>query len=309
MFESRKSGLIAATIWGALLLAQAACGEKKEPRISQIETDGRGSTPVTSETTVTPVVKTTEITGPVTFEDGEVAFGEKKYDEATKIFQVYTTEKPQNPWGFYMLGLSSWKSNDLETAETAFLKTVELDPSHVKGKFNLGRVYLDKGEPDKAVEQFTAALLIDSNSAEGYRLLGRAQDEQGLLVEAEHSYRQAIKLDSADYWAMNNLAMNFILQDRPGEALGVLARVVEIKPDNTLFQNNLGMALELNGYFVKASESYAKAVELDTGSQKAMENLARVTGHPDVEGLDELNLDALAAGFATEVSSPQVSTN
>jgi len=37
-------------------------------------------------------------------------FNEKRYDEAVRLFNTYTTEKPDNVWGFYMLGLSAWKT-------------------------------------------------------------------------------------------------------------------------------------------------------------------------------------------------------
>jgi Flp pilus assembly protein TadD len=308
----RRIGIAAVTAWGILLLAQAGC-EQKKPVITLKQNDEPLIS--TSQVNATPIATRSEpisVDQPVSaksFQEGERAFGEKRYDEATSIFTAYTVEKPQNPWGHYMLGLAAWKSNDLDKAEGEFLKTLELDPTHLKSMYNLGRVYLDRGEKEKAGEQIESALKLDSTSSEGFRLLGRVKEEMGLLADAETAYRQALKLDPEDTWSMNNLGINLIKQDRAEEAVGVLARVVEVKPDNTLFQNNLGMALELNGYFVKAGEAYQKAVELDSTSEKAIDNLARVNGHPDKTGIPELKLEELAQNFVMELNSAKVSSN
>jgi Flp pilus assembly protein TadD len=285
------------------------CGKKEQPQITQINTDERGSIPVVGGTTEPISVDQRASVPSVSFRDAESAYQAKHYDEAVTLYTEYTTSKPENPWGHYMLGLSAWKSKDLDVAESEFLRSIELDSSHVKSRINLARVYLDKGEKEKAAEQVESGLKLDSTSAEGFRLLGRVRDEQGQLVEAEHAYRQALKLDGEDAWSMNNLGLNFIKQDRGDEAIGVLARATQIKPDNARFQNNLGMALELNGYFVKAGEAYTKATQIDGSYQKAIDNLARVTGHEDKPGVRELNLEELAQNFVTEIGASKVSSN
>src|ERR1051326_5575426 len=129
-----------------------------------------------------------EVTKPVSFASAESAFQEKRFDEAVSLFKGYTTQKPENAWGHYMLGLSAWKTKDLGQAESEFLRAIELDSTHIKSRYNLARVYLDGGETEKAVEQIESALKIDSTSPEGFRLLGRAYDGMGQLKQAEDAY-------------------------------------------------------------------------------------------------------------------------
>jgi hypothetical protein len=69
------------------------------------------------------------------------------------------------------------------------------------------------------------------------------------------------------------------------------------------------MALELNGHFVKAGEVYQKAVETDPQYQKAIDNLARVTGLEDKPGVTPVDLDLLAQNFAGEIEGSKVSQN
>ena len=35
----------------------------------------------------------------------ESAFGDGRYPEAAQLFTAYTESNPENPWGYYMLGL------------------------------------------------------------------------------------------------------------------------------------------------------------------------------------------------------------
>ncbi len=77
---------------------------------------------------------------PVTFDDAESVFFEKRYEEATRLFAAYVEQRPENTWGHYMLGLSAWKNGDYELAEQSFDKTLERDPKHLKSLRNLGRV-------------------------------------------------------------------------------------------------------------------------------------------------------------------------
>ena len=128
-----------------LLAAFAAVGCSKHDDAPQTKTsDSKGAAQVKNITPTPPlptaptdeegfVAKPTpETTGPVTFADGEAAYYAKKYSEATKIFERYTTQKPDNAWGHFMLGLSASKSGDLARAEKAFETALTIDPDHVK---------------------------------------------------------------------------------------------------------------------------------------------------------------------------------
>lgn len=298
----QRMGIVAAASLGVISLGVSGCGDSKgKQRTPEVATQVQVR-PASAESAVPAEPRPVPITGPVSFKDAETAYMSREYGEAVTLFTSYTTQKPENPWGHYMLGLSAWKNKDYDQAEGELLKTLELDPSHVKSRFNLARVYLEKGEKDKAAEQVEQALQLDSTNPEAFRLLGRVREEQGQDSAAVEAYRQALKLDTLDAWTMNNLAMNFLKQGRPGEAIGAIARAVELKPDNTTFQNNLGMVLELNGYFVEAAKAYQAAIEKDSTNEKALENLTRITSRENRPGLAELNLETLSQNFGGEIT-------
>jgi len=238
----------------------------------------------------------------VTYEEAEKAFTEKRYDEAVNLFTQYTGHKSQNPWGFYMLGLSAWKSGNYEKAEEAFEQTLELDPLHVKSWLNWSRVLLEADRPKEALAKIDVALEIDPESNVAYRLQGRAYHQLGLLEEAIGAYRQAILMDNRDAWSMNNLGLIYIEEELFADALPPLARAVELRDDIAIFQNNLGMALERTGHYRSAGQAYTAATDLDGAYEKASLNLGRIESVVYEPAVEPIDLESLALGFGDEIN-------
>ncbi|MDX1567995.1 MAG: tetratricopeptide repeat protein, partial [Longimicrobiales bacterium] len=114
-------------------------GESGTPSVSTPESSSRGQpTPASRRTPVErpqppttpksegpedgadPVEdKSQPFTGPVSFADAEHAYDRGRFEQAHRMFSAYTDQYPENPWGFYMTGLSSWKKGDLDEAEKA----------------------------------------------------------------------------------------------------------------------------------------------------------------------------------------------
>ena len=217
-----------------------------------------------------------KITGPVSFGEGQAAYQARKYSDATAIFDRYTIDRPANPWGHYMLGLSAWKSGDLAKSERAFEEALSVDPQHVKSLVNLSRVFIEQKRHDEAVDRLSRAAEIDPESTEVQRMLGRTYHTQGKTDEAVAAYRRAIELNELDAWSLNNLGLVFLETERADEALPLLTKATELRPEVPVFHNNLGMALEHTGRFKAAATAYKAALAADPGYDKAKRNLARV---------------------------------
>jgi len=236
----------------------------------------------------------------VTLASAQDAYTKRQYHEATDAFDIYVVDHPNNAFGHYMLGLSAWKSGDLEKARTAFERSLELDSTNVKTLLNLGRVLLDQGKSDDAFGRISTAVALDSSSAEVHRMMGRVQASRGERDSAMTSYRVALLMDPADSWSMNNLGLLLIEQGRYGEALMPLARAVELRPEAPAFANNLGIALERSGHPSAAAEAYRTALKADSTYTKAATSLARVDGKTDSTTVD---VSGLAATFNLEIQT------
>jgi superkiller protein 3 len=220
--------------------------------------------------------------------DAEAAYTARNYTDAAALFESYTRANPENPWGHYMHGLSSWKAGDPEQAVISFDEALRIDPQHRKSLLNSARALLDAGRPREALERIERAMGLEPLSAEGLRLLGRARHELGHIPEAIDAYQRAIALDEQDVWAMNNLGLIYIQQDRSEAALPALARAVELRRDSPVFQNNLATALERTGHYAAAKRSYEAALAADSTYGKASASLARVTA---LAGSDTTTVD------------------
>jgi superkiller protein 3 len=220
-------------------LVATACGGRTQ-QASDANAAEVSAVPETSSVT-TPHASV--VTGPVAFDEAQTAFNEKRYADAVRLFTTYTSDKPDNVWGYYMLGLSAWKAGDRDAAVNAFTLALEKDASHVKSQINLTRVLLEQGRAQDALPHVEAALAIDSTSGESVRLFGRVKRELGDSAGAIAAYKRAIVLDERDVWSMNSLAKLYIAQGKFDDALGPLARAVEIDSTSPNIRNNLGVAL------------------------------------------------------------------
>jgi Flp pilus assembly protein TadD len=318
--DHRRGGFLRAGASGALLLATglAACGgDVQETTTSRIQ--ARPATEVGAPPPQAPPVRTVGMdpastpgevapqeTVPVAvdWETAETAWRQKNYPRAVELFTVWSGERPDNPWGHYMLGLSRWKAGNLEEAEASLVGAVELDPGHRKALVNLARVRLDQGRPEEAEAPARSATELDPASPDGWRVLGRVHHSRGEVDQAILAYQTAALLDRGDAWALNNLGLLMIQQERFEEALGPLAQAAVVDSTLAVVQNNLGMALERTGRTTQALVAYGRAVELGEGG-KAEASLARLTGYPDRAGVMPVELPTVALRFTEELATSE----
>src|SRR5205085_2342728 len=216
----------------------AACDDRSPDQARASEVSPPKSTvPVTNVSTSATEKPALVSSGPVPFETADAAYRERRYDDATTLFKAYTESRPNNGWGFYMLGLSAWKSGDRVQAESAFVQALALDSTHVKSHLNLSRVLLESAEPESALVHIDAAMTLDSTSSEPLRLQGRAFEAMGKTDSAIVSYQRAIALDSTDVWAFNNLGALYIRLERFEDAIEPLKAAVERNDKVATFHN------------------------------------------------------------------------
>lgn len=240
----------------------------------------------------------------VTWEQADSVFRVRDYARATAMFAAYTQRRPANPWGHYMLGLSAWKAGRLDRADSAFTEALRLDSLNVKGMINLARVLLEQDRAADALTRVQQAVALDSGSVEAWRVLGRAQSQLRHVDQAESAYHTALALDAQDTWAMNNLGLLLIRAGRYQDALGPLARAVQVDEHSVpSFRNNLGVALERTGHYALAAESYRAALDADSSYAKARVSLARVERRADEPGIDPVTVGSLGDAFAKEVDA------
>ena len=243
---------------------------------------------------------------PVTYQEAEAMYRAGQYADAADAFTVYAQQNPENPWGYYMLGLSQWKAGRNQDAYAALKTAQERDPQHAKTSINLARVLLELNRPEEAMEEARKGADLDPLGGAAHRVLARACHAAGETEQAITTYQRAVRIDHEDAWAMNNLGLVLIEEERFAEALPPLARAVQLRGDVAAFHNNLGIALERTERSVAAAEAYRAALAIDSTYAKAATSLARV--EPLAVGpADSTELNDLAQQFADRISRPELS--
>ena len=71
---------------------------------------------------------------------GKLYFLNQRYDEAISAFQKAVELEPENPQGYYNLGLVYESKNMLLEAKEMFTKTLELDPKFKPAEEHLSKL-------------------------------------------------------------------------------------------------------------------------------------------------------------------------
>jgi tetratricopeptide (TPR) repeat protein len=262
--------------------------------VSAISTGGTDSrTPGSPTSGAQPVASSS-------YEDGESAYDQGRFDDARSIFENYVTTRPENPFGHYMLGLAAWKSGDFARASEALEQSIALDSTNPKSHVNLARVYIDLGRPHEALEEARQALVLNPTSGDARRVIARAFQAQGQADSAISAYQQALAIDDRDVWAMNNLGVLYLDGGDADLAIPPFARAVQLRGTAPVFQNNLGMALERTGHLALAKQAYEAAIASDSTYGKATVNLDRVNALV-VDSTDTFSIEEQAEGFRIQI--------
>ncbi|HWP00058.1 MAG TPA: tetratricopeptide repeat protein, partial [Methylococcus sp.] len=127
---------------------------------------------------------------------------------------------------------------------------------------DLGVLWLDAGNWDRAAASFRAALAQDADHARALCNLGLFAQNQGELTSALALLERAVALAPACAEAQNNYGL--LLRDlgRPREALQPLARAIAEKPDFAQAHANYAVVCQDLGRFEEAAEAFDRALAL-----------------------------------------------
>jgi TonB family protein len=169
------------------------------------------------------------------------------------------------------------------TFDTDNSKEIELlnrriadDQTSADLRFQLGQMYLERGEPDKAVEPFKQSISLDSKFAKAYVGLGHAYlrtDKRDLAIEA---YQQAARVDpnyaEGDFY----LGMLYWREDRHSEAVEAFNRAVKRDDKMLMAYVGLGRCYGALGRLQEAVESLKQAAKIKPDSLDAHVELGEI---------------------------------
>jgi Tfp pilus assembly protein PilF len=165
------------------------------------------------------------------------------------------------------------------TEASIFAATVRDSPASFRAHSNLGRVYLEAGDGERARGPLRHALSLASTPAEEaivHSNLALANGLAGRHADAIREYRRAIDLKGADAQIYTNLAGTYLEMGRAAEARNALEKAIATNPDYAPAHSNLGVVLEELGDSERAREAYLQAIRIDPDSMEAWAGLGDI---------------------------------
>ncbi len=180
-------------------------------------------------------------------EEGNRLFAEKKYDEAIN----------------------------------SYMKFLEKNPDAFQVHYNIGNCYKEKGEHDKAIEEFQIViskireskpdLKGDELAAKAFAGIGEAHVKKGDYKSAQENFQRSVEIHPSDEVLAYNVGEIYFANERVEEAIQFFNLATQIKPDWSEPYLKLGYAYLNKGDMEKAKENLKKFIEINPNAPNAEE--------------------------------------
>jgi tetratricopeptide (TPR) repeat protein len=195
-------------------------------------------------------------------------------DGAEEALQKVLNVKPVSPFALCESGRLFIARGRWDEAEKAFSQALEVDPAMPEALINLGVIAARNDQAEKALEYYRAAVRFNPNDPVATINLGNTLLRLNRFAEAEAVYRQAIKSWPKSAAAWYGLGCVCVEPARWSVAVGYFERALEIDPKFADAHNNLaGILLNLNRRG-EAVAHYEAAVRINPKFGKAQATLA-----------------------------------
>jgi tetratricopeptide (TPR) repeat protein len=158
-------------------------------------------------------------------ENGQVLFDFTVDELAAKVAPILRRQAADAHRDADSLSAEDWYALgcELETsvpeqARDAYRRALELMPSHIDARLNLGRLLHEAGQLEAAEAHYRAAIDQRSDDGTAWFNLGVALEDQGRHADAVEAYRLAIELEPANPDSYYNLGHLYERLERPSLA-------------------------------------------------------------------------------------------
>jgi len=184
----------------------------------------------------------------------KIALAEKQPDKAILELAEVLKKDPKNVGIHVDLGLIYFGKKDFKTAETYFLKALELDSKAANARVALAQLYLASGDQEKGEQQLVLGTKADPENEALLHVLGLFYSITKQSSDFEKLYLDILKKKPDSLIAKKRLAEFYLVSGHVPQARRYTDEILKIEPgdiDGHFFRGRLNLA---EGSFVKAIE-------------------------------------------------------
>lgn len=154
----------------------------------------------------------------------------KRPADAARAYRAVMAVDPHNDLAQLILGNQLAESGDREGAVTELQRLTQRNPNHADGWFNLGYLHDQAERLSEAEHCFRQALKIRPTIDRAWYGLGLVLIRQGRLEEATAAFKEAIRLQPFAPYAYYQLGLTYHHLGRTDEAWKVYEQLAEFEP-------------------------------------------------------------------------------
>ncbi|MHA1954369.1 MAG: tetratricopeptide repeat protein [Candidatus Heimdallarchaeaceae archaeon] len=155
--------------------------------------------------------------------------------------------------------------DNFDRAEEYFRKASEANPSSIPAWFHLGKTYEAKQDFAQSIQAFVKVLEIDPDNVLGYYYLAKIYAADANIAEAITNYEECLKRDPSFEDASLSLASLYWASKNNEKALTYLQESLRYNPESSKLFQMIGDIYEDLGEMEKALNSWEQASKLEEG--------------------------------------------
>ncbi|MGE5158179.1 MAG: caspase family protein [Gemmatimonas sp.] len=170
-----------------------------------------------------------------------------------------------------------WKrKGEHDRAIADYTAAIELNPNYLFAYYNRGISYREKQDFDRAIADYTAAIRINPKYPQAYVNRGVAYGEKYDYDQAIADYNIAIQLDPKYAVAYNNRGVAWKNKGEYDLAIADYSEAIRLNPKYLKAITNRAFTYEKKGKFAEALADFRAALDMDSGRHELNQDILRL---------------------------------
>ena len=181
---------------------------------------------------------------------------QRRYPKAIRTIQELLRLDPQLVVGYYYLGRIYLETGRLADAKKEFQRVLSMDPKFVPAMFDLGVTLEREHQYSRALSMYHRILRAYPRNSKVWTSIGRLYLIMNRYGDAQKAFRKVKELERDDPAADFNIALIFLEQKLPEDAIRLLRPLLTLPRYQERARYFIAMALEAKGDLKAAALEY-----------------------------------------------------
>ena len=185
----------------------------------------------------------------------------KTFDQAIEEYSMAIKKNSNYSDAYYNRGNIFSKTGEIDKAIDDFTSTIKLDSDPLAYN-NRALAYLRKRDYEKAIEDNTTVINLLPNCSFAYYNRGNTYDDKGDLINAIEDYSRAIAIDENYAMAYNNRGFSYLKMQDYDKAIANFSKAISLGLHHFIVYKNRSLAYQVKGDMQRANEDHKIAQRL-----------------------------------------------